>query len=170
MTRSLSSATWPPGLRLCTFGWTQPANLVLSRESCVWSCGTQSRLFRCAEKSVSSLSTSGEAELGFSRDAMVGFVTPGPCSPAMAGCQASSAAWGAFLNIHLRRCLLIAVECAEMGGSGCLDDLGETRLEDLIRRRSAQTASRITPWTRGLAAMRAPGAAMTRALLNPITD
>ena len=39
---------------------------------------------------------------------------------------------GCLLNIQLRRCLLIVVECAEPGGGGCLDDLRETRLHDLL--------------------------------------
>ena len=57
---------------------------------------------------------------------MVGFATPSPCSRPIVCCQASSAAWA-------RRCLLITVECAEIGGSGGLDDPGETRLQDLLR-------------------------------------
>ena len=40
---------------------------------------------------------------------------------------------GCLLNIQLYRCLLVAVECAEIGGGGCLDDLRETRLQDLLR-------------------------------------
>ena len=43
---------------------------------------------------------------------------------------------GCLLNMQLRRCLLIAVECAEMGGGGCLDDLRETRLQDLPREKA----------------------------------
>ena len=43
---------------------------------------------------------------------------------------------GCLLNMQLRRCLLITVECAEVGGGGCLDDLGETRLQDLLRRKA----------------------------------
>ena len=61
----------------------------VSRESCAWSCGALSRLFRGAEKSMSSPSSSWEAEPGCSRDAMVGFATHGFCSPR---CQGSSAA------------------------------------------------------------------------------
>ena len=48
-------------------------------------------------------------------------------------CQASSAAWAAFLNIQLRRCLLITVECTEMGGGSGLDDFREARLQGLLR-------------------------------------
>ena len=48
----------------------------LSRESCAWSCGEPSRLFRCVEKSM--VSSSCEAELGCSRADNVGFVTLGP--------------------------------------------------------------------------------------------
>ena len=40
-------------------------------ESCPWSCGALSRLFRSAEKSISSPSSSWKAEPGCSRDAMV---------------------------------------------------------------------------------------------------
>ena len=32
--------------------------------------------------------------------------------------------------------MLIAVECAEIGGGGCLDDLRETRLQDLLREKA----------------------------------
>ena len=52
-----------------------------NRGSCAWGCGALSRLFRDAEKSMSSLSSSWEAELGCSRDEMVPFVTAGPCCP-----------------------------------------------------------------------------------------
>ena len=76
----------------------------VSRESCAWNVA-MSRLFRGAEKSMSSLSSSWEAELGCSRDAMVGFATPGPCSLPNVCCHASSAALGCLLNIQLRRCL-----------------------------------------------------------------
>ena len=40
--------------------------------------------------------------------------------------------------MQLRRCLLVAVECAEIGGGGCLDDLRETRLQDLLREKAFQ--------------------------------
>ena len=43
---------------------------------------------------------------------------------------------GCLLNIQLRRCLLITVECAERGGGGCLDDLRGTRLQDLFREKA----------------------------------
>ena len=74
----------------------------VSRESCAWSCGQLRRLFRGAEKSMSLLSSSWEAELGFSRDAMVGFATLGPCNPPLVCCQASSRL-SRLLNIQLRR-------------------------------------------------------------------
>ena len=43
---------------------------------------------------------------------------------------------GCLLNIQLRRSLLIAVECAEVGGGGCLDDLREMGLQDLLREKA----------------------------------
>ena len=104
----------------------------MSRESCAWSCGPLRRLFRGAEKSVSSLSSSWKAELGCSRDAMVGLATPGPCSPRWFAARLRLPL-GCLLNMQLYRCLLVAVECAEIGGGGCLDDLRETRLQDLLR-------------------------------------
>ena len=49
----------------------------VSRESWPWSCDVPSRLFRGAQKSISSLSLSCKAGLGCSRDATVGFETLG---------------------------------------------------------------------------------------------
>ena len=39
---------------------------------------------------------------------------------------------GCLLNIQLRRCLLISVEYAEVGGGTCLDDLREARLQEML--------------------------------------
>ena len=69
-----------------------PSVRSVSRESCAWSCGALSRLYRDADKSMSSLSSSCDAEPGCSTDAMVGFATLGPCNPPTDCCQASSAA------------------------------------------------------------------------------
>ena len=72
-----------------------------------------------------------------------------------------------FLNEQPCRLLFFIVKRDEIGGGGCLDGLRETRLQELLR--PAKTASRIMPWMRVLAAMRAKrcaGAAMSRALLN----
>ena len=74
---------------------------------------------------------------------------------------------GCLLNTQPRRCLLIAVECAEMAVSMT----SERRVSRSSRRRLAQTASRIMPWMSGLAAMRTPKcarAAMSRPLVYPI--
>ena len=70
----------------------------VSGESCAWSCGARSRPFRGAKKSMSSLSSSWEAEPGCSRSDIAGFVTLGTCGPAMVCCHASSAAWASMVG------------------------------------------------------------------------
>ena len=70
---------------------------------------------------------------------------------------------GCLLNMQLRRCVLVAVECAERSGSSCLDDLRETRLQDVLRKKARPDCVSDRTWMRGLAAM-------SRALLNPIPD
>ena len=49
---------------------------------------------------------------------MFGFVTPGPCSPPNCLLPGFVCRLGCLLNIQLRCCLLVVVECAEI----CLDD------------------------------------------------
>ena len=55
-----------------------------------------------------------------------------------------------LLNIQLCRCLLVVVESAEIGGGDGLNDLGESRLQDLLREKPTRTASRIIPRMRGV--------------------
>ena len=67
---------------------------------------------------------------------MVGFATPGPLQSRDGLLPGVVCRLGCLLNIQLRRCLLIAVECVKIGGGGCLDDLRETRLQDLLRKKA----------------------------------
>ena len=43
-----------------------------------------------------------------------------------------------LLYIQLCRCLLIVIKSAEIGGGGCLDDLREARLQDLLWEKACQ--------------------------------
>ena len=63
---------------------------------------------------------------------------------------------GCLLNVQVCCCLLVAVECAEIGGSA-LSTTSERRVSrSCSGRKPAKTASRIMPRFRGLDAMRAP--------------
>ena len=102
----------------------------LSRESCAWSCGTLSRLFRGAEKSAVII-LGGEAWMFKGCDGRVhdagSLQSRDSCLPSFV-CRL-----GCLLNIQPCCCLLVVVECAEIGGGGDLDDLREARLQDLLR-------------------------------------
>ena len=43
---------------------------------------------------------------------------------------------GRFLNIQLCRGLVFVIQGVEVGGGGCLDDLGKARLQDLLREKA----------------------------------
>ena len=105
----------------------------VSRENCAWSCGAPALPGRWEVHVITALRLGGgvgmfkgcngrvcDTRSLQSRDGLLpGFV-----------CRL-----GCLLNIH-RLCLLVAVECAEIGGGGGLDDLRETRLQDLLREKA----------------------------------
>ena len=84
------------------------------RESCAWSCGAPKRLFRGTEKSMSSLSSSWEAELGCSKECD-GRVCDARSMQSQDSLLSNFVCrLGCLLNIQLCRGLLVAVECAEI--------------------------------------------------------
>ena len=105
--------------------------LSVNCESCAWSCGALSRLFRCAEKPKSSLSSSREAELGCSRSE-----TPvcdaRPLQPSNGLLPRFVCCLGRLLNVQLCRGFVLTNRGSEVGGDCCVDDRGQASLQRLL--------------------------------------
>ena len=81
----------------------------MSRVSYAWSCAALSRLFQGAEKSMSSLSSSWEAEFGCSRGRWSGLRRPGPSQSPIICCQS-------FLVMPSEH-IAIAVACSSLSST-----------------------------------------------------
>ena len=99
--RSLSlvaTLLWPAG---CFFFKRRSGVRSDSRESCAWSCGALSRLFRGGPNVGSESSSCCEVGPFCSISGIVGLVIVGPLYPCTVCCHHSSAAWTAFCRYNL---------------------------------------------------------------------
>ena len=101
-----------------------------SGESCAWSCGALSRLFWGSPCLHPERQSPGVRVMRWSVCDAWSLQSSNCLLPSFVCCLSC------LLNIQLRRCLLITVKCAEVGGGSCLDDLREARLQDLLREKA----------------------------------